>query len=77
MSRPPGAASNLERDALAFSPDLLSVVAQPTRSTIRFPWHSLTDHGLLRLPIPDYSGEVTVFPGLILLLGLVGLAVHQ
>ncbi|MDQ6696789.1 MAG: hypothetical protein M3Z46_04950 [Actinomycetota bacterium] len=72
-----GAPASLERDALAFSPDLLSIVAQPTRSTIRVPWHRLTDRGLLRLPIPDYSGEVTVYPGLILLAAIVGLALQR
>ena len=75
--RDAGAPATLERDALEFSPDALSIIAQPTRATVLFPWQKATDAGLLRLPIPDFSGDDGVFPGVLLLAGLVGIALKR
>ncbi|HET9729521.1 MAG TPA: hypothetical protein VFR41_08890 [Acidimicrobiia bacterium] len=60
--------------ATIFSGDGLSIVAQPTRSTVLVPRPTTIVHSLQRLLDPRNALEQTLFPGVLLLGGLVGLA---
>jgi hypothetical protein len=64
-----GADTQLVGDSNLFSADALSIVAQPTRSTVLFPRPATVDHSLLRLVDPTNTLEWTIFPGLLLLVG--------
>jgi hypothetical protein len=64
-----GATTQLLADSTLYSADALQLVAQPSRSTIRFPRPAAVDRALSRLPDPRRALEATLFPGLILLLG--------
>lgn len=66
-----GADIELLRDSNLYSADALSVLAQPSRSTVLLPRPSVLDRSLFRLPDPSYSLEFTLFPGLLLLAGFV------
>jgi hypothetical protein len=64
-----GAETQLVGDSNLFSADALSIVAQPTRSTVLLPRPSVVDRSLLRLIDPTNTLEWTIFPGLLLLAG--------
>jgi len=64
-----GAQTQLVGDSNLFSADALSIVAQPTRSTVLLPRPTVIDRSLLRLVDPTNTLEWTIFPGLLLLAG--------
>jgi hypothetical protein len=64
-----GAETQLVGDSNLFSADALSIVAQPTRSTVLLPRPTVVDESLLRLIDPTHTLEWTIFPGLLLLAG--------
>jgi hypothetical protein len=64
-----GAETQLVGDSNVFSADALSIVAQPTRSTVLLPRPTAVDKSLLRLIDPTHTLEWTIFPGLLLLVG--------
>ncbi|HTK16388.1 MAG TPA: hypothetical protein VL769_08355 [Acidimicrobiia bacterium] len=64
-----GADTQLVGDSNLFSADALSIVAQPTRSTVLLPRPTTVDRSLLRLVDPTNTLEWTIFPGLALLVG--------
>ena len=64
-----GADTQLVSDSNLFSADALSIVAQPTRSTVLLPRPTVVDRSLLRLIDPTHTLEWTIFPGLLLLAG--------
>ena len=64
-----GAETQLVGDSNLFSADALSIVAQPTRSTLLLPRPTVVDRSLLRLIDPSHTLEWTIFPGLLLLVG--------
>ncbi len=64
-----GADTQLLSDSNLFSADALSIVAQPTRSTVLLPRPTVLDNSLLRLIDPTHTLEWTIFPGLLLLAG--------
>ena len=66
-----GGSTLLLSDSEVFSSDLLSIVAQPTRSTLLAPRPSAVADAIQRLPDPTYALEETIYPGLILLAGFV------
>jgi hypothetical protein len=64
-----GADTQLVGDSDLFSADVLSIVAQPTRSTVLLPRPAVVDRSLLRLIDPTHTLEWTIFPGFALLAG--------
>jgi hypothetical protein len=64
-----GAAIQLVGDSNLFSADALSIVAQPTRSSVLLPRPTVVDRSLLRLIDPTHTLEWTIFPGFLLLAG--------
>ena len=69
QERDRGARTQLVGDSNLFSADALSIVAQPTRSTVLLPRPTVVDRSLLRLIDPTNTLEWTIFPGLLLLAG--------
>jgi len=66
-----GVDTELLADSNFFSADAVSVIAQPTRSTILLPRPTFVEQSIVRLPDVRYALEATIFPGLILLAGFV------
>jgi hypothetical protein len=66
-----GAKTELLADSSLYSADALQLFAQPTRATVRIPRPAAVDRALFRLPDPKHALESTIFPGLLLLAGLV------
>ncbi|HYL51703.1 MAG TPA: acyltransferase, partial [Acidimicrobiia bacterium] len=66
-----GGQSELLSDSNLFSADALSILAQPTRSTILLPRPTAIDRALARLPDPSHTLEGTIFPGLLLIAGFI------
>lgn len=66
-----GAKTELLADSSLYSADALQLFAQPSRATIRIPRPAPVDRALFRLPDPSRALESTIFPGLLLLAGLV------
>lgn len=64
-----GAPTALVADSRIFSADLLSIAAQPTRSTFLAPRPEILDRSLMRLFHPSLALEQTLYPGLVLLVG--------
>ncbi|HEX5095659.1 MAG TPA: hypothetical protein VFX21_06600 [Acidimicrobiia bacterium] len=54
-----------------YSADALSLVAQPTRSTVLLPRPTVVDDSIGRLPDPTHALESTLFPGFLVLGGFV------
>ena len=61
----------LLKDSYLYSADALSIVAQPTRSSVLLPRPTVVDQSIIRLPDPGFALESTLFPGLLLLIGFV------
>src|SRR5262245_14833966 len=66
-----GIDTELLADSNFFSADAVSVIAQPTRSTLLLPRPTFVEQSIVRLPDVRYAIEATIFPGLILLAGFV------
>jgi hypothetical protein len=66
-----GVDTELLSDSNFFSADAVSIVAQPTRSTFLLPRPTFVEKSIVRLPEVHYAIEATIFPGLLLLAGLV------
>jgi hypothetical protein len=69
--RTKGVDAELARDAELFSADPVSLIAQPTRSTVLVPRPQLVSDSIARLPDVTSSLELTLFPGVVLLVGSV------
>ncbi len=72
-----GVDTELLSDSNLFSADALSVVAQPTRSTFLLARPATVERSIVRLPDPRFAIEATLFPGLLLLAGLVAFALGR
>jgi hypothetical protein len=66
-----GVDTELLSDSNFFSADAVSIIAQPTRSTFLLPRPTFVAKSIVRLPEVHYAIEATIFPGLLLLAGLV------
>jgi hypothetical protein len=66
-----GIDTELLSDSNFFSADAVSVIAQPTRSTFLLPRPTFVEQSIVRLPDVRYAIEATIFPGFLLLAGLV------
>jgi hypothetical protein len=66
-----GGDTQLIQDANLFSADPVSVVAQPTRSSLLVPRPDVVKRSLAKLPDLTDSLELTLFPGVVLLVGSV------
>ncbi len=66
-----GADTELLADSNFFSADAVSIVAQPTRSTILLPRPTFVERSIVRLPDIRFAIEATIFPGFLLLAGFV------
>jgi hypothetical protein len=66
-----GVDTELLADSNLFSADAVSVIAQPTRSTLLLPRPTFVEKSIVRLPDVRYAIEATIFPGFVLLAGFV------
>jgi hypothetical protein len=66
-----GAGTELLAESNIFSADALSIIAQPTRSTLLVPRPGIVERSLQRLPDPRVALEQTIFPGFLVLAGFV------
>jgi len=66
-----GAQTELLADSELFSADTLSMLAQPTRSTVLFPRPTVINDSVARLVDPTHALESTIYPGVVLLAGFV------
>jgi hypothetical protein len=64
-----GLDTQLAAESRLYSADALSIVAQPTRSSVLLPRPTVIDRSLFRLVDPTHALESTIFPGLALLGG--------
>jgi len=75
--RAAGVPTELLADSYVFSADALSVLAQPSRSTVLVPRPAAVARATVRLPDPRGALESTAFPGFLLLAGGVAFAVRR
>jgi hypothetical protein len=69
--RTKGVDAELARDAEVFSADPVSLIAQPTRSSVLVPRPRFVEDSIARLPDVTSALELTLFPGVVLLVGSV------